>query len=69
MAKIEFYIGDADKHIAVLDDGAVPRKGELVGIRRVTYRVRAVTWAVDHADDVMAAKLRANVVLQPGTRP
>ena len=50
MAKIEFYMGSAEKHIAVLDDGAVPRKGEFINIRRVTYRVSRVTWAVDYLD-------------------
>ena len=63
MAKIEFYVGDAEKHIAVLDDGAVPRAGEFVNIRKTTYRVRSVTWAVDDADRIPGASLRANVVL------
>jgi hypothetical protein len=63
MAKIEFYIGKSEKHIAVLNDGAVPRAGEFVNIRGVTYRVELVTWAVDHADSVFDAALRANVVL------
>jgi hypothetical protein len=63
MAKIEFYIGSADKHIAVLDDGAVPREGELVSIRKQTYKVERVTWAVDHADDIVESKLRANIEL------
>jgi hypothetical protein len=65
MAKIEFYVGDAQQHIAVLDDGAVPREGEFISIRKVTYRVRRVTWAVDDADKIPGAKLRANVELEP----
>ncbi len=64
MAKIEFYIGSAEKHIAVLDDGVVPREGEMVNIRQVTYRVRRVTWAVDNAENAFDASLRANVELE-----
>ena len=64
MAKIEFYVGSADKHIAVLDDSAVPREGEFVNIRNTTYQVRRVTWAVDHADQIPGASLRANVELR-----
>ncbi len=63
MAQIEFYIGPADKHIAVLDDGAVPREGELINIKGATYRVFRVTWTVDHADRIPGATLRANVEL------
>lgn len=63
MAKIEFYVGDADKYIAVLDDGAVPREGEYVNIQNSSYQVRRVTWAVDHADKIPGASLRANVIL------
>lgn len=63
MAAIEFYIGSAEKHIAVLDDGAVPREGELINIRGITYRVKRVTWTVDHADRIPGASLRANVEL------
>jgi hypothetical protein len=65
MAEIEFYVGSAEKHIAVLDDGAVPREGEFVNIRNATYQVRRVTWAVDHADQIPGASLRANVELIP----
>lgn len=65
MASIEFYVGRSGKHIAVLDDVAVPREGEFVNIRGVTYRVSRVTWAVDHADHIPGATLRANVELDP----
>lgn len=68
MAKIEFYIGYAEKHIAVLDDGAVPRAEELINIRGETYRVNRVTWAVDQADSWVEHKLRANVELTKLTK-
>lgn len=65
MAKIEFYIGDGSGHIAALEDSAVPREGEAINIRKKTYDVEAVTWAVDFAADFPGAKLRANVILKP----
>ena len=61
MARIEFYLGDADCHIAVVDDGAVPREGEMINVRKTTYKVLRVTWAVDDAD--RSPQLRANVEL------
>lgn len=64
MAKIEFYLGTSKKHIAVLDDGAVPRTGELINIRAVTYKISRVTWAVDNPGFVLSATLRANVELE-----
>jgi hypothetical protein len=64
MATIEFYVGNSHKHIAVLDDGAVPRKGEFISIRGDTFSVSCVTWAVDHADLIPSASLRACVVLE-----
>jgi hypothetical protein len=65
MAKIEFYVGDSEKHIAVVDDGAVPRAGEAISIRKVTWEVARVTWAVDgDVDQFRGATLRANVVLK-----
>ena len=63
MAKIEFYIGNARGLIAAVDDGAVPREGEFVNIRSITYCVSRVTWAVDQADDLRERSLRANVEL------
>lgn len=48
----------------VLTLGSVPRAGEFVNIRKVTFLVEGVTWAVDNADDVMGSKLRANVELK-----
>lgn len=63
--KIEFYVGEAAGHIAVVKDTAPPREGEFINIRKVTYRVVRVTWAVDHADDWSQTQLRANVVLEP----
>ena len=63
MAQIEFYEGDARGHMAVLKDAAVPRVGEFISIRKITYRVESVTWAVVHADEWHEITLRANVVL------
>lgn len=64
MAKIEFYVGDSAKYIAVLDDGAVPRQNEFINIEGVTYAVSSVTWAVDQGSDRVHGMLRANVVLR-----
>ncbi len=63
MAKIEFYIGKSDKYIVSLEDSAVPRKGEFINIKKITYEVMHVTWAVDYANDNLKILIRANVEL------
>lgn len=66
MTKIEFYIGDADRYIAVIDAHAVPRNGEYISICGVTYNVLRVTWAIDAIERMQERKLRACVVLEEG---
>lgn len=65
MAKIEFYIGADERHIAVADDGAVPRAGEIINIRGEHYEVTRVVWCVDHADVIFETKIRACVEIKP----
>jgi hypothetical protein len=61
---IEFYLGDIHHHVAtVRAGGAVPRQGELVNIRKTTYRVTEVTWTVDYADNWLDTRMAANVLL------
>jgi hypothetical protein len=60
MARVEFYIGSEPGCLSIVNDGAVPRQGELVNIRKVTYRVHRVTWNVDY-DGELDPRLRANV--------
>ncbi len=64
MAKIEFYIGSSSKSIVSLTDSAVPREGEFVNIKKITYEVLHVTWAIDHCDKLTEKLLRANVELK-----
>ncbi len=45
---------------------SMPREGEFVNIKKTTYRVTRVTWALDQADRYEPEKkLRANVELEP----
>lgn len=66
MARIEFYIGSGATGgmVASLDGDAVPRSGEYISIRKVTYLIARVTWAVDHADEIRERELRACVELE-----
>jgi hypothetical protein len=65
--RVEFWIYGTDKCVAtVLGVGAVPREGELISIRKDTWEVSAVTWAVDHAGKT-DSELRANVILKPAS--
>lgn len=60
MARIEFYRKGGGLIVAV-DDGAVPRSGELVNIERRTWTVDHVTWAVDQPGGGIRPRMRANV--------
>lgn len=62
MARIEFYIGDAEKYIAAVYGEAVPRPGEVINILKVQYTVDCVKWALDNAGSTQS-ELRANVEL------
>lgn len=62
MAAVEFYRKGGGLLVAVDDESAVPRKDEYVSIERKTWKVAAVTWAVDQSG-LNPAKLRANVEL------
>jgi hypothetical protein len=64
MAILEFYLLGEEYHIAVLDDSAVPRAGEIVNICKTEYVVHHVAWAVDHADEIFGTKLRAAIELE-----
>ena len=42
----------------------VPPVGSMINIRKKTYEVVSVTFALDHADDPMQTGMRANVKLK-----
>lgn len=64
MARLEFYIGNSDKFIATLrNEGAVPRKGDLINITQENYMVMKVVWCVDWALE-QHAELRTCVILR-----
>jgi hypothetical protein len=66
MTLIEFYEGnvvEAKHPFAHVRDGEVPRAEEMINIRKVTYRVERVTWALDDAGGPNQ-QWRANVELK-----
>ena len=61
---IEFYLTGSEKNLSVVKSEAVPRSGEFINIRGLTYRVLRVTWAVDDANDARTCRMRANVEIE-----
>lgn len=61
MARVEFYRKTGGLIVAVDDEAATPRKGEYVSIAKATWKVEAVTWAVDQPGGGLKPRLRANV--------
>ena len=61
---IEFY--DGDKIVISVRSTMVPPEGSKISIRKQTWTVRRVTYAVDYAADyIQQRSMRANVDLEP----
>jgi hypothetical protein len=58
---VEFYC--EYKLIASVHSSMVPTVGARINIRRKTYKVRYVSYALDHADDFTLRRMRASVDL------
>lgn len=63
--KIEFYVGPT-AGICSVESSMVPTVGQFISIRGQTYTVKAVTFAVDYADDPIQKSMRCNVDLVKG---
>lgn len=59
---VEYYNG---KDLIVrVKSSIVPTVGSLISIRKETWKVISVTYAIDHADDWQRSGTRANVDLR-----
>jgi len=63
MGRIEFY--DGDSIIAATNSDMVPLIGSKISIRKKTWSVINVTYALDHADKPFESSMRACVDLTP----
>lgn len=60
--RIEFWEGE---HLMFgMDSSFAPAEGELVNIKKRTYRVIGRSFTVDHADDFAERQIRCNVILE-----
>lgn len=57
--KIEIY--DDKGLIAVVESSIIPRVGEYINVRGVTWKVGAVSYCVDNADDLSERRMRCNI--------
>ena len=60
--RIEYY--DGDTMVASVESAMVPAVGSRISIRKKTWAVARVTYALDHADEPMEKGMRANVDLE-----
>lgn len=65
MDNIEFYLGG--KLFARIKSSFVLPVGSLINIRKYTYTVVRVTFALDHADDPYGTSMRCNIDLRAMT--
>lgn len=58
---LEFY--DGNKFIASVESHMVPSVGSFISIRKKTWQVDRLTYALDYTDDQHGKRLRCNVDL------
>lgn len=64
--KLEFYDGDKQQPFLTLASSFQPNDGDLINIRKVTYKVVGRSFTVDHAGEVDES-IRCNVILKRTT--
>jgi hypothetical protein len=62
--RVEVYLGD--DILATVDSAHAPAPGELINIRKITYRVRSRTYTIDHADKPFEAQMVCVLDVEPG---
>ena len=60
--KVEFYNGK--NLVAAVNSSMVPPIGSYISIRKKTWEIVAVSFAVDHADERAECGMRCNVDVQ-----
>lgn len=60
---IEFYYGK--NLVAAVDSSMTPSVGSFINIRKSTWEVKRVTFALDHADDIALRRMRCSVDIEP----
>lgn len=61
MSVIEFY--DGAVLVASVESEMAPLVGSKISIRKKTWQVERITYALDHADDQRERRMRCNVDL------
>ncbi len=59
---IEFYCEDS--LVASVDSSMAINIGQMISIKKVTYKVKYVSFSLDHVDEVHEKRLRCNVELE-----
>lgn len=65
--RLEIWLGD--KLMFGLDSSFAPVEGELINIRKITYKVVGRSFSVDYADDMYERSIRCNVIVEPVKEP
>lgn len=62
---VEFFLRDQPQPFLVVDSAFQPNDGDLVNIRKVTYRVLGRSFTVDYADQPRRRQMRCVVIVEP----
>jgi hypothetical protein len=60
---IEIWLGD--QVLLRLNSSFAPMEGELINIKKTTYRVVGRSFSVDHSDDPFLSQARCNLIVEP----
>jgi hypothetical protein len=63
-SRVEFYLAGRNNYFCGVDAEFQPNEGDLVNIRKVTYKVLGRSFTVDHADDVNQTSMCCNVTVE-----
>ena len=65
--RLEIWLND--RILLGVDSSFAPAEGELINIKKITYRVVGRSFSVDHADDLFERQVRCNITVEPVDPP
>lgn len=63
---VEFYEQKSPKMLVSVESAMVPTIGSMISIKGVTWEVSYISYSIDHSDNILEKRMRANVeVVKP----
>jgi len=59
---VEYYL--YDKLISVVRSSIVPPVGSLISIKKIVYKIKLISYAIDHAENRSERSMRCNIDIE-----